>query len=738
MTDALLADVAVPLPVDGTLTYSVPNAMLDEVAVGKRVVVPVKSKLLTGIIWKIRSGEKARSGLRPIREIIEPQPVLTRELMKLAEWISGYYAEPLGEVVACMVPPQPGFRNLYRLARDPGGLAMAILKAEEPEKFALLEALKDGKARSTETLRRKTALKGLKAHLEDLVARGYLERQMLLRGRREGKAIRQPRASEIHLERHDLTREQHLAYEVISEAIDGHVFKVFLLHGVTGSGKTEVYLRAIEHAIHLGRKALYLVPEIGLTPQVMQRVRGYFGERCAVLHSQITPAERYRTWRRIRWGEVDVVVGARSAVFAPLDNLGVVVVDEEHDASYKQQETPRYNAREVAIMRARTTNSVAILGSATPSLESYYNATVGKYHLCELSQRISGGELPRVEIIDLKNSEDSSLVTPQVKTEILNSVEKNEQVLLFINRRGYSNYIQCTECGFVGRCRNCNVTLTYHLRAKELRCHYCDYVEPAWPACPKCDGTKITYVGSGTQRIEEWLAKDFPHVLTRRFDRDVTRRRGRAEEVLSDFTSGLVGFLVGTQMVAKGHDFKHVGLVVVVNADVTMNLPDFRSAERTFQILTQVAGRAGRGEVPGRVLIQTFNPDHHSLAYVACHNYRGFYENEILLRKDLSYPPFRRLARVIFLGRRNNEAKDAAHTFAGIARRLASRYPQDFEIVGPARAPLAKIRNVYRWHILIKVAPTKRAGSFIRKCLEKMPSGGHEKIVVDVDPQVLM
>ncbi len=732
-----VADIAVCLPISGTLTYRIPDGIAAEITPGKRVVVQVKNKLLAGIVWKVYSAREL-PGLKPIREIVEPEPVFTPELMKLAEWISDYYVAPLGEVVASMGPPQPGFKQLYRLAKDPGDLTMAILEAEQPEKARILEVMRDGKARSMESLRRKTALKSLGRHLDQLVKQGYLKRQMILKARRPKADGPFNEGASEPVSRHNLTSHQRIAYDAIAGAIDDRAFKVFLLHGVTGSGKTEVYLRAINHALSKGRKALYLVPEIGLTPQVMERVGGVFGGRCAVLHSQLSSGERYRTWQAIRRGQIDVVVGPRSAVFAPLADLGIIVIDEEHDASYKQQESPRYNAREVAIMRAKMAHCTAVLGSATPSMESYFNALNGRYHLCQLPERIAGGKLPQVEIVDLRSCDEAQPVTPRAQSEIIKSVDQKEQVLLFINRRGYSNYIQCTECGYVPKCRNCNVTLTYHLGSRELRCHYCDYVESGPQACPKCAGSKIAYVGAGTQRIEQWLTSLFPDISCKRFDKDAIRRKGKAEEVLADFTSGLVGFLVGTQMVAKGHDFKHVGLVVVANADVTMNLPDFRSAERTFQILTQVAGRAGRGEVPGRVIVQTFNPDHHSLAFVANHDYRGFYHGEIALRRDLNYPPFRRLARIVVEARKQSDAERGATIFSKIANRLARKYPGAFEVVGPARAPLAKVRNVYRWHLLIKAQRTKSLGGFIRRCLGMVPPGHKERFIVDVDPQLLM
>ncbi len=740
MNGVCVADVAVALPTVGLLTYLVPDSLRDKVKVGVRVLVKVKAKPSTGIVWRVTTSRDTRM-LKPIEEVLDESPVLTPELMKLCEWISGYYLASIGEVASMVAPPSPKFSEHWRLVAMPDDLNLEVMRAENPPLYEIIRYLGDGKPRTIQTIIRRTGCKRARCYLELLQNQGYVKKESRPRARRVATCQDSDESIVCDRRNHQLTDHQKRALEEIKKAIDQCRFESFLLHGVTGSGKTEVYLRAIEYALKRGRKGIYLVPEIGLTPQVMSRLRSHFGDRCVVIHSRVPSSHRYTLWRKIRNGEVDVVVGARSAIFAPLENIGVIVIDEEHDPSYKQHDSPRYNAREVAIVRAKSVGATVILGSATPSLETYYNAKEGRYVLCELPQRISGGTLPSIEIEDMRKRKDDQPIAERTSQEIEEAIRRGDQVLIFLNRRGYSNFIQCCECGYVPRCRNCNVSLTYHIAIKKLLCHYCEYKENGWDQCPKCGGTKIDYPGTGTQRIEDWLIKRFPEVACRRFDRDATRRKGSIETLLEEFSSGSVGLLVGTQMVAKGHDFRRVGLVVVANADVTMNLPDFRASERTFQILTQVAGRAGRGEVHGRVIIQTFNPDHHSLAYVRTHDYRGFYEAEISLREQLGYPPFKRIARVLVEGPNAEDVEAMAKKLAGMIKNSASTYRLPIDVVGPSRAPLAKIKNVFRWHLMVKSSPRKPVSRFLGQCLSearKLKGKGRIHIVVDVDPQFLM
>jgi primosomal protein N' (replication factor Y) len=735
------AEVAVPIPIETTLTYAVPAGMEAAIVPGTRVVVPLRGKLLTGVVLSVASAKTGKRRLRQVVEPADPRPVLTPDLLDLAGWIADYYLAAPGEVLAAMSPPPARLRRLYGLGNAPSELELEIMRASDPGRARIMDALADGKPRTYETLRRKAGGKDAGRHLRELERAGFI-RHTVAPARRRGRTVAPSRpAAGGTAARPELTPHQQAAYDGISSGMGEGRFGVSLILGVTGSGKTEVYLRLIERAVGRGKKAIYLVPEIGLTPQIMGRVRQLFGGRCALLHSGLSPGQRYANWLRILAGEIDVVVGARSAVFAPLGDLGLVVVDEEHDTSYKQQDSPRYNARDVAVMRAKRAGATAVLGSATPTIESYHKALEGKYGLYELPERISGGTLPDVHIVDMRASGHMEAFSPEAAEAVRASTGRGEQVLLFINRRGFSNYVQCGDCGLVPRCVNCNVSLTYHAARRELRCHYCGYSRRGFEACPQCGSVNILYVGQGTQRVEDYMAEHFPGVKCARFDRDATRRKGSTESLLSDFSEGTVGLLVGTQMVAKGQDFRRVGLVVVVSADVSMNLPDFRSGERTFQILTQVAGRAGRGDVPGKVIIQTYNPEHHSLSFVTGHDFKGFYREETEMRKALRYPPFSRLVRVVVEARRKAEVEAAARAFAGIASRLGAASGGGIEVVGPSRAPLARIKNVHRWHLILKGDPAANLSVLAKRTLGALRSeeiGEGVWIGIDVDPQAML
>jgi primosomal protein N' (replication factor Y) len=751
LQDALRAEVAVPIPIDKTLTYAVPPELGASLAAGMRVAVPVRARLMAGVVVGVESAGPEDGKLKPVKGIVDEVAVITPALMGLARWMSDYYLAPLGEVLAAMAPPHAGFRQTVKLVSRPDDLALEVMRATHPVMAGIVEALESGRPVGVETLKRKVGSNDLAGAVEELEKQGVLATEVVpRRGRRPRKRTHGDggTAGAAAAERrgamgpgpgaHELTPHQQSAFESITAASRQGKFKPFLLHGVTGSGKTEVYLRAMARVVESGRKAVYLVPEIGLTPQVMARVRDCFGDRCAMLHSRMTPRERYRTWLDAIAGDIDVIVGARSAVFAPFNNVGIIVVDEEHDSSYKQQDSPRYNAREVALMRGKLEGSVVVLGSATPRLETYFNALNGKYELHEMPDRIAGGLLPEVTVVDMKTVEGRSPISPRAEEAIGAALARGEQVVLFLNRRGFANFVQCRDCGFVPRCRNCHVTLTYHIREKRLKCHYCDYSEAGRDACPNCGGANIEFVGSGTQKIEDYIAERFPQASAARFDRDSTRLKGAAEDLLAEFDSGLTSMLVGTQMVAKGHDFKGVGLVVVVNADVSMNLPDFRSGERTFQILTQVAGRAGRGEFPGRVIIQTFNPDHHALRFAVGHDFKGFFAEEVEIREELSYPPFARLVRVVAESRARESARKAAEGFARLARRLAADSGAGVEVIGPSRAPIPRIKNVQRWHLVLKGRGRRNIPAFVSACLEtyrKGERGEQVRFGIDVDPE---
>ncbi len=503
----------------------------------------------------------------------------------------------------------------------------------------------------------------------------------------------------------DLTTQQNEAVGKIREALSSKRYSTFLLHGVTGSGKTQVYIETIDFVLQQDESAIVLVPEISLTPQIVDRFKRRFGEMVAVMHSRMSLGERYDAWRRIHRGEARVVIGARSAVFAPAKNLGLIVVDEEHESNYKQSDTvPRYNARDVAVMRCSIENAAAVLGSATPSVESYYNAATGKYALLNLLERIDDAKMPKIEIIDMKKKRKEKLVfgsfSDDLKSKIDDRLAKKEGIIILRNRRGFSTYLQCSECGTTEMCPNCDVALTFHKRKKHLRCHYCGFVKEPPVRCPKCESGKLFYGGTGTQKVEEELSAYFPEAKILRMDLDTTSTRGAHDKILSAFGSGEADMLVGTQLVAKGLDFPRVTLVGVVSADSTMLMPDFRSNERTFQLLTQVSGRAGRREKEGEVIIQVSNSDEEVLTFVEAHDYLGFYKKEIEERRQLNYPPF---SRMVVLEFRGVHLRDTAAAAERAAAKIKRRLPV-IAVLGPAPAIIGRLLSKFRFQIVIKLS----------------------------------
>jgi len=539
---------------------------------------------------------------------------------------------------------------------------------------------------------------------------------------------------------HVLNPWQQAAYEQMRDAVRAREFRTFLLQGVTGSGKTEVYMNAIEAVLAEGRTALLLVPEIALTPAMAGQFFHRFGGRVAILHSAFGDSERAEHWRRVRSGEAGVIVGTRSGVFAPVANLGLVIIDEEHDGSYKQEETPRYNGRDVAIVRAQAAGACAVLGSATPSLESRYNADRGKYTLLRLPERIEQRPLPAVELIDMRveflETRRQSTFSRRLIEEVRARVENGEQTMLLLNRRGFSTFVACRACGERIQCVNCAVTLTYHRRDQRLLCHYCNYAERVPRVCPKCASEHIYFLGTGSERVEDELHRLIPEARITRMDRDTITGKRQYETILSAFREGSYDILVGTQMIAKGHDIPNVTLVGVISADTGLGMPDFRAAERTFQLLTQVAGRAGRGNLPGTVLIQTINPDHYAIRFAAAQDYNGFYERELEYRKMMRYPPFAALANVIV---RSESRGDVLRVAAALGS-LLTPPPEHVKVLGPAEAPVPRLKAEYRYQLLIKAAsrkPLKQTLDTIRAYAAdlKWPA---TSLVIDVDPLSLL
>ncbi|MBV9302982.1 MAG: primosomal protein N' [Acidobacteriaceae bacterium] len=537
-----------------------------------------------------------------------------------------------------------------------------------------------------------------------------------------------------------LNPQQQKALDQIAEALRKNEFASFLLEGVTGSGKTEVYLRSIEAALSMGKNALLLVPEIALTPAMAGQFFHRFDRDVAILHSAFGDTERTEQWRRIRSGQARVVVGTRSGVFAPVQRLGLIIVDEEHDTSYKQQETPRYHGRDVALMRAKNSGAVAILGSATPSVETRYNGEQGKYTMLRLPDRIEQRPLPEVEIVDMRleflETKRQAMFSRKLLEQIEQRLANGEQTMLLLNRRGFSNFMVCRACGERLECANCAVVLTHHKRDRRMLCHYCGYSEKIPSHCPNCGSDHTHFLGSGSERVEEELHRHFPDARVARLDRDSARGKGMIEQILHSFHSGETDILAGTQMIAKGHDIPNVTLVGVVLADIGLGMPDFRAAERSFQLLTQAAGRAGRGTAPGRVIIQTLNPDHYAVRFAAQHDYDGFYKKELAFRKWLRYPPFAALASVLVRAQKQEDALRLA-TQLGF---ILTPPPEGVRVMGPAEAPVLKLKNEFRYQILLKGARRP----ILRNVLQQLRQFAEKEkwsataLAIDVDPISLM
>ncbi|MBX7151591.1 primosomal protein N' [bacterium] len=553
-----------------------------------------------------------------------------------------------------------------------------------------------------------------------------------------------------------LNAEQQSITHKIAEAIHAAKYQTFLLHGITGSGKTQIYIEAIKKTLEAGKTAIVLVPEISLTPQAVERFKSHFGEQVAVWHSRMSLGERFDAWRKIHTSDFKIVIGARSAIFAPLKNLGLIVVDEEHENTYKQSDsTPKYHARDVAIIRATLNHSVVILGSATPSIESFYNAQTDKYRLVQLTKRIQDVPLPEVEIVDLRKEKLihtegwEPVLSKPLRDRIREAVQKNHQVILYQNRRGFATFIECYQCGFVAECPRCSITLTYHASRQILLCHYCGHKQAALTQCPECANSFLSSLGVGTQKVEEVLKQTFPETKTIRMDLDTTTQKGSHERILEKFRSNEAQILLGTQMVAKGLDFENVTVVGVISADTSLLLPDFRASERTFQLLTQVAGRAGRKNKLGKVVIQTFNPNRPAIKHARMHDYLSFYQEEIGFRKELNYPPFTRLTSILLRSLDEKKVVDHSRQFCDILRNEASKHawPQhQFDILGPTGAPILKIRNYFRWYILIKTSKKlDRSGVLTREVIKKTLllynatcRDSKVEVVIEMDPHSLL
>ncbi|MGE5245585.1 MAG: primosomal protein N' [Betaproteobacteria bacterium] len=748
----VLVQVAVPVPTLGLLTYSVP-ASIGVPVVGARVVVPLGPRTVTGIVVEVDSETGAgvdASAVKPIRRLLDSEPFIPADVVALARWTAEYYAAGPGETITAVLPPKArgeradAHKRIRVASATAAGLDIAAtgaaegaaaagrpLTSKQREALELLAGAPEGIATSG------LAARGITS---DIVAR--LVRHGLAAVRRD-RIDRDPfeaapfAATAVEPGRR-LTPEQQAAFDRLAAMAAARAFAVALLHGVTGSGKTEIYLRLAALVRAAGRGVLMLVPEIALTPAVASLFRESFGERVAIQHSGLTDGERHDQWQRIRRGDIDVVVGTRSAVFAPMAALGLVIVDEEHDASYKQDESPRYHARDVAIVRAQRAGALVVLGSATPSVESYYNAVNGRYERVVLERRVLDRPLAAVTVVDMREeyaAEGPDVVLSRaLRAAIGLRLERREQSLVLLNRRGFATAVFCRQCAGTLDCPNCSVSLVVHGEgvSRRARCHYCNYSARVPPACPACAAPYLEQAGFGTERVEAEVRRLAPGAQVARLDRDAIRRKGALNALLAKFRAGDIDVLVGTQMIAKGHDFPLVTLVGVVSADVGLGLADFRASERTFQLLTQVAGRAGRGDQPGEAIVQTIYPAHYSIQLACRQDYPAFFEREMRFRKAMRYPPVVSLVNAVVRARTYAGAMDDAAAIVERLRRTDSG-GSAYRVLGPAPAPLGRLRGEYRAQLLMKGPNRRRMREALQAALAARPEVAR-RVVVDVDP----
>ena len=754
MPSPQFAQVLIPAPLKEPLIYSVPEELQFNLLPGTRVLIPLLRRTVTGVVLGL-SSESPSVAAKQIFDVLDDRPILDLQLIKLAQWMSRYYLASIGEVLATMLPA-----NSRRESRQVIYLKNPAIPFEDDLCQRILAAIQRGDGRiSFGTLMRRfpgQPVRRAVARLETAAAIELREHLAKQRKTRTAASADAPAQAAAPLEI-TLNDEQQIAVAAVAERVRSGGFEVFLLHGVTGAGKTEVYLRAMEAARERCVRSLILIPEISLTPQLLDRLRARFPQRVGILHSGLTPAQRWAEWKKIAWGEIDVVIGARSAVFAPVPDLGLIVVDEEHDSSYKQEEGVRYHGRDVAVLRAKQQGCPIILGSATPSLESYENCRQGRYRLLEIHRRVADRPLPKIETIDLrrrlfgdgpspkpKNAaavrDASGLISPELAKALQDNFLAGRQSLIFLNRRGFANFLQCTTCGYVWRCPACSVTLTFHLEQKLLSCHHCEFRRPSTEICPECAQSTLAPVGSGTERVEQALRRQLPHARVARMDRDTTGKRGSHEEIIRGWEKGEFDVLVGTQMITKGHDVFGVTLVGALLADLSLNLPDFRAAERTFQLLSQVAGRAGRGDDAGRVIVQTYTPDHYAIQCLLTHDYKDFFNVESEFRRALGYPPYGRLVNLRLDGANGESVEACGKQLAEGLRAITERRrePGTIEVLGPAPAPIERLRNRYRWQILLRAKQSGPLLELARRARELLPRGRSVRLHIDVDPHSML
>jgi primosomal protein N' (replication factor Y) len=812
-------DVALPVPLDMVFTYRVSAEAMP--VVGGRVLVPFRQQRLTGIVVELHD-RKPSVKIKTILGVLDVEPVLDEQLLRLGRWIADYYLAPIGEVFRTMLPLNAEFKRAvaYRVTKE-GRLALhqagmsgssarsrrspdeqdaevrvldylgalestpregvqvreeslrsstrvsrvilsgmvrkkwlaredvsAVRDATRTVKIALLKSadgkLNDNQRQLVDTLAASggrvpvetlQALEVPRSTLSTLVKRGLID--IITEAATYAVSRSKPRPSFEF----DFNSAQQAALNRLRDAVEARKFSGILLHGVTGSGKTAVYLAGMRSVLEAGGSAILLVPEIGLTPAVAADLHQIFGDQVAILHSALSDKERAQQWHRIKSGDARMVVGTRSAVFAPVADLALIIVDEEHDSSYKQEETPRYHARDIAVVRAKMANAVVVLGSATPSLESYFNAKKHKYALVELPDRVEQRPLPEVEIVDMRQEFQETgheqVISRKLAAEIKERFDRKGQVMVLLNRRGYSPVVLCRTCGKTLQCRNCAISMTHHKREHKMVCHYCGFTAPVPKACAECGSEYVYFLGAGSEKLEELLHGMFPQARIARLDRDTVRGHEDFERTLNALSEGELDLLVGTQMIAKGHDIHGVTLVGVVGADSALGLPDFRAAERTFQLLTQVAGRAGRGDSPGKVILQTYFQDHYAVQYAARHDFTGFYEKELRFRSWMHYPPYSALANVLI---RSDKLDEALRWSGTLGKWFEQNRHEGVRVLGPAVAPIMRLKRDYRYHFVLKSPSREKLNATLRSMLnyavaQKIP---RTQVIVDVDALWLM
>ncbi len=725
-------------------SYHIPENLENTIQIGDRVLIPFGKgdKVEEGFV--VDFVENCNFETKDIIRIVDS---LSKENIELAKWMAKQYFCNIAECIKLMLPPGTTTKKIENRMKEKMVHFVKIQNEQEAR-----DAIENKKIKSPKQLRvlqfllnnGETVLSDVaefadttKAVMKTLEKNGWVsifEKQV----ERNALAEKQVKASKKLV----FTKEQEYAYQEVAEAMDDSMDAEFLLFGVTGSGKTEVYLQLIEKAIMQEKDSIMLVPEISLTPQMVNRFIARFGEeRIAVLHSKLSLGERYDAWHKIKQGRAKIIIGARSAIFAPVQNLGLIIIDEEHDTSYKSEMTPKYDAKEVARYLSKQFHTPLLLGSATPDLQTFYKAKKEQIELLELTKRANHSKLPKVEIVDLREElakGNRSMFSEDLYQAIQMNLEKKEQTILFLNRRGYSTFIMCRDCGYTAKCKNCNISLTYHRKENILKCHYCGYEQKPMKVCPECGSQNIRYFGTGTQKVEEEIAKIFPQATTIRMDIDTVTKKNSHEEILKRFQEEQIDILIGTQMVVKGHHFPNVTLVGVLAADSSLNMEDYRANERTFQILTQVAGRAGREQLPGKVIIQTYNPDNIAIELASKQDYKSFYDTEIAIRKQLKYPPF---CDIIVIGVSGLDLAKVKEISKNIHQDIKQQILQNkigLLLYPVVPAPIDKINNKYRYRILIKCIYNQTIQELIQNVLAKQYTVKDIRISIDINPNNMM